>query len=118
MNPYESPAEVDLKRDAFIDGGRLLRAGLLHRKIEFERPFQATFNYDGKYFRQRLLINRHLVWFCISWTVIHRRFEFVWPRDVDPQERAGRVEIEFAAGLSIHRFSVFLGDETIYDEVN
>ncbi|MEZ6089488.1 MAG: hypothetical protein R3C05_15960 [Pirellulaceae bacterium] len=117
-NPYASPTPLKFEPGIFMLGGNRSARGLLHRTIAFTEPFQTVLDYDGKHFRQRVLIGGHRVWHCISWVRIHPKIEFVWPAEIAGSDAPGRIEMRFNRLLWIKRFVIYLNDRVIYDENN
>jgi hypothetical protein len=128
VNPYQPPATAndDANGDASrtsirgkgIDGiSKLLRRGLLHRRIEVVEPLAMRLDYDGKWFRQRVFVDDQCPWYRVSWLTIHRSFYFELPDRIDPQQRRVQIQMAFyPLTLLIRRFTVTLGDTIVYDE--
>lgn len=116
VNPFEAPPSVNEEAVVFGEAVRK-RGGLLHREIEFRQPVAAKLVYDGKWFRQKIEIDGHVVWYRISWLTIHRTAKFKLPgaASADPD---ARMEVDFTKGLGIRRFRVWMNDELAYDEIN
>jgi len=114
-NPYQSPPPIAEQR-GYGDHAQLLRRGFLYRRIQLHAPLEAVFHYNGWNFLQRIFFDDHLVWWRISWLTIHRRAVFRLPRELDPEERAGEMEIHFSAGLRMQRFTLRIAGEVVYDE--
>lgn len=117
MNPFDPSKILHDEKGVFADNAKLVERTLLYRVIDFEQPFVGRLVYDGWWFRQIVTINGVRVWVRISWLRIHRRLEFVLPIDLDPDQRAGRIDIEFGLGLSMRRFQVTVGGIVCYDEI-
>ncbi len=115
-NPYDPPPVVLDQRPNYLDQARLLKAGFLYRKIEFDVPFQGLLVYSGWNFLQRIRINDILVWKRVSWVVIHRQAQFQLPAELDPQQRQAQVDLRFSRGLMMEGFSLRIGQQVVYDE--
>jgi hypothetical protein len=119
LNPYAPPRShaVPIGHDT---GGFIpaLQKGLLHRRVRLVGPVSCELDYDGKWFRQRVLIDGHLAWFVVSWARIHREIHFRLPAAVDLQQRPVRIEMQFhpISVLTITRFTVWIDGEIAYDE--
>jgi hypothetical protein len=117
-NPYEPPRTVDDSAGSYGDFAKLLQRGFLFRRIALTRPVEATFQYNGWNFLQRIHINEQLVWKRVSWVVIHRSASFQLPASIDPRQAACEVRIVFTRGLLIHRFTLLMEGTIVYDEWN
>jgi hypothetical protein len=117
MNPFDPSQILVDERGVFGDSGKLVRRSLLHRVIDFERPFQGRLIYDGKWFRQVVEINGIQAWYRISWLRIHRKLEFQLPAALVANSPACRIDIDFGIGLSIRRFQVTIDGIVFYDEI-
>jgi hypothetical protein len=121
QNPYAPPQShghsPDADRDSFLPA---LSKGLLHRRVRLVGPLPSELDYDGKWFRQRVLIDGVSCWYVISWARIHREIRFRLPSQLDPDRRRIRIEMRFhpLSVLTITRFSVWLENELVYDEID
>ena len=115
-NPYESPRN-GLAQRAF-GYARLIRSAFLFRVIEFDPPFIGQLQYSSWWWRQRIDINGHNVWFRISWLRIHRQANFVIPASLDPRQPNASIDIDFARGSVIRRFRFWIDGELVYEELN
>lgn len=126
LNPYSVSTQSSLEKGVFSECATLHRRSFLYREIQFEKPFQGTFVYNGWWFRQVITLNAVPCWFRISWLRIHSRFEFELPEELTPagdlysaaeSSQTVHGEIEFSRTLAIRRFRVWLGEQVIYDEI-
>jgi hypothetical protein len=62
-------------------------------------------------------VNGIALWRRISWVSFHKQIDFVLPPNIDPAERAVRIEIRFGRALRIRRFQVTIGGIIAYDEI-
>ena len=85
--------------------------------VEIRHPISAEFVYSGWWFRQTIEIDGIRLWSQISWLTIRNQAEFVLPESIDPQQRSGKIEINFSPGLRIRRFRIWIAEELVYDEV-
>ena len=63
VNPYAVTSHVDTAERAYGDHARLVQSSFLFRVIEFDRPFEGRLRYSCWWWRQRIEINGHRVWF-------------------------------------------------------
>ena len=117
MNPYSVGSAAPLQKGFFGDYAVRREGTFLYRVIGIEHPVQTELAYSGWWFRQTIDLSGIRVWSRISWLSIHHQAEFELPASVDPQQRHGRIEIDFARGLRIRRFRVWIDEQLVYDEV-
>lgn len=106
-----------MQQGYFGDHSSRKQGSFLFRVVEIRHPIAAEFVYSGWWFRQTIEIAGVRVWSQISWLTIRREAEFRLPESVDPEQRTGRIEIDFGRGLSFRRFRIWIGEELVYDEV-
>lgn len=106
-----------MQKGYFGDHSSRIGGSFLYRAVEIRHPISADFVYSGWWFLQRITIGETRVWSKISWLTINREVEFQLPKSVDPEQRRGKVEIDFGRGLSFRRFRIWIADELVYDEV-
>lgn len=117
LNPYSVTAKAQIETGVFGDHAKRTRGGFLYRKILVSHPVDAEILYSGWWFRQKIQFNGHVVWWQVSWLWIKKSAVFRLPAEVDPEQRMGRLEIDFGRGLRIRRFRLWIGEELIYDEI-
>ncbi|WP_233148500.1 hypothetical protein [Rhodopirellula sp. MGV] len=117
MNPYSVSSEAPLQTGIFTERASLIDRTFLYRVIEIRSPLEFELCYSGWWFRQSIQIAGVTAWSKISWLDIDRNVEFRLPESIDPEQRRGQIEIDFARGLRIRRFRVWVADQLVYDEV-
>ncbi len=118
VNPYSVTSAAPLQSGVFSDHARRLDGTFLYRVIQIENPFEAELVYSGWWFRQTIDVQHYRVWKKISWLTILSSVHFFFPKQVDPLERPGHIEIDFGRGLQIKRFRLWIDQELVYDEVS
>lgn len=118
INPYATNAVNDLGRGFFGNHANCREQTFLFRVLEITHPINAEFVYSGWWFRQTIHVDGIRVWRQISWLSIKSKAKFDLPSSVDPEQREGRIEIDFSRGLRIRRFRLWIESELIYDEVS
>ena len=118
VNPYAVTSHVDTAERAYGDHARLVQSSFLFRVIEFDRPFEGRLRYSCWWWRQRIEINGHRVWFRISWLKIHSRAAFRIPASIDASGPEAGIEIDLTRSNGIRRFRFWIEGETVYDEFN
>ncbi|KAA5543615.1 hypothetical protein FYK55_10410 [Roseiconus nitratireducens] len=116
-NPYAVTTATAGQPGFFGEHAELVRGTFLYRVVQVSHPVRLRFVYSGWWFRQTIELDGHTVWGQISWMAIRRQAEFRLPVELDPQQRSGRMEIEFSRGLRIRRFRIWIDQTLIYDEV-
>ncbi|TWU04855.1 hypothetical protein [Stieleria varia] len=117
-NPYAPSASTEPQQGVFADHAERLHGGLLHREIQFTKPFAGNLVYDGKWFTQTIRIDGRLLWWRVSWKSIHPIAEFQIPPPIIAGGAQGRIEIDFSRALLIMRFRIWINDQLVYDELN
>ncbi|QDV64723.1 hypothetical protein [Crateriforma conspicua] len=119
INPFAPTINLPEERQGvFTELAECEGKNFLYRRLNVMGPFPGTLLYDGRWFRQKIEFAGHLVWFRISWLIIHRKAEFRLPPAVDPEQRTCRMEIDFSRFLWIRRFRIWMGETLVYDEIN
>ncbi|MEL6898111.1 MAG: hypothetical protein AAFP90_18590 [Planctomycetota bacterium] len=116
INPYAPAAPIDQPKGVFGDHATLIRQTFLYRVIEITDPLDLEIVYDGWWFRQTVIVNGESCWWQLTWLSFANRIEFTLPAGVDELERRCEIEIGFARGANIKRFSLRLDDYLVYDE--
>jgi hypothetical protein len=117
LNPY-STTNLPATGPTFFGDHATRKAGsFLYRVIEIRHPEPIELVYSGWWFRQTVDLDGLRVWTCISWLSIRPRLEFAVPDAISRAIDRGRIEIDFARGLRIRRFRLWLDDLLVYDEV-
>jgi hypothetical protein len=116
-NPFAPATIISDERGVFADGAVRRRAWFVYRVIEFSQPFVGELVYDGWWFRQKVMVDGITLWWRISWVSFHKQIDFRLPAEIDPDQRAVRIQIDFGRGLSIRRFQVSVDGMIAYDEI-
>jgi len=117
VNPYSVTSKTPPQTGFFGQHATRRDAAFLYRVIEIRHPVEAELVYSGWWFRQTIDIAGERVWSQISWLSIAPKVEFRLPESIAPSGLLGRIEIDFARGLRIRRFRVWIDDQLVYDEV-
>jgi hypothetical protein len=121
-NPFAPAISVQEELGVFGDA-KLHKKSFLHRTIRFGAAHdQALLVYSGWWFVQRIYLNGKLVWWAISWLTIRSVVEFELSNSATKSNAPAlpshvKIEIDFARGLQIRRFRVWLDHEISYDEI-
>lgn len=117
-NPYLASSNVAPKPGIYLNSAALCGSSFLFRSIQIERPFRHRLVYSGWWFLQKITINGQCVWSAISWLALKRTIAFPVPGQGSHDNAEGFIEIDFAPGLRIQRFRVWVDGEVVFDEVN
>ncbi|MEM9827817.1 MAG: hypothetical protein AAF958_14595 [Planctomycetota bacterium] len=117
LNPYAPASEIGPESGSSFADSKRLRGGFLFRELQLDGCFPCQFRYTGWWFVQRVYINEKCLWWEISWLTLRRHISINLPADIDPQRRSLDVEIQFGRGLLMSRFQVWIGGQTVYDEL-
>ncbi len=115
LNPYSVSADLTPSAGIFCIDGKRAEKGFLYRVIDLNEPVCGRFVYNGWWFTQTISFAGQLSWRKISWLRIHKVADFFLSDG--GQERKCRLEIVFSRMLRIKRFSIWVDEMLVYDEV-
>ena len=117
-NPYRASSNVLPEPGIYLNSAVLCGSSFLFRSIQIERPFSHRLVYSGWWLLQKITIDGQCVWSTVSWPALKRTISFTIPGPGLDFYADGFIEIDFAPGLRIRRFRVWIDGEIVFDEVH